>query len=40
MGNLSKEVESIQRNQVEITELKIATSEIKIHWLCLTAERR
>lgn len=40
MGNLSREVENMKRNQVEIPELKIAISEIKTSLVCLTSERR
>lgn len=40
MGNLSREVENIKRNQMEIPELKIAISEIKTSLVCLTSERR
>lgn len=40
MGNLSKKVENMKSNQVEIPELKIAISEIKTSLVCLTSERR
>jgi hypothetical protein len=35
--NLSRAIEIIKRNQIEILKLKITATELKTYWICLFA---
>lgn len=38
--HLSKEIEDIKRNKMEVMELKNIITEVKTQWMSSTAERR